>query len=1169
MAAIEQQGASVAAASLAVPFVTAHGSLLDLDAITVTDLNSSNHTRLSNSLSASASAAQPAIRLQPNKPRVLRHQQLLWLGRQRCRFVLRQYEQGVRMAKDNSDLRVPLNDDPDATQAYDVEELMDDDKQQAATEHADDDDVQPHLSPQLSAYNDTPDQDSGQAGQDEQAATLVVDMVEDEPRREEDGAKPDSEPLGLLGEGSEASPIIMSLTSSHSSNGNDDEQAENEDDLHVLAAPAYSHSESTDATGSKKASARTRVKQPSIVVTAEEQRGSMEEEDREQRRKAEEERDRKLRQEVDEQKAAFEREVQSKAKQREEKRRREEEEERKQEDETGKRREQEEAARQRRARQEENETTKREAKEKREAEKREKARHEREQQEEAEEEAERMRRERARKEEEDKKAAEGERKKAEEDAIAAEEEAKRKQEADEAEREEQTRQEEKEKQRQRVATEKQRVQQMATSQLGWKSKPSKKGAAQHTSTTSPPSQKTPTTTTPPRGKRRVDAEETKVDDRKEVERKETNMPDTSEKAVEEKDGAEVSESTKVEEKKEAKGKREKRKSTGTADDTQQVESESRKRASRRKTAEVGRVVPVPISQPAEEQWDAADFSPANAEEQKTTVGTKQQQQSEQRVEEAKSDVEEAEPENPAVTTAERTDQPAVAAVPRSAHASLERDSSRGKRKRGEAQQEVQEEGQQSNGTEPENALVLTNQQQQHSSVAAAAGAEGDGGSNSIETPAIALYAKQKMRKKSRTTSKGDTPPLSQSGHEPTTSAETDSVDKTAVDSQQPPAEAATDKFASRSLATLAAMDVLEDMDVAQALTTDSMATTDEEVSPSNAVPAPKGDRRLSKTSASKKTAEEMATNTEAADKTTSETKATASRGKRKRVASVADGPTAGGEQHGTRYSHRTRSAGAVDSETAVDRTNSTASTPNHATRRTSSKSRTPIHSAAHTRSSSASVSLPLSSSPVLLFTAIDYAPYNADIERLHGSITTDPLAATHLITNKVRRTDKFLIAYSVTPHLQSLQWLEDSLRVGRWESEEAGRLVDEEAEAKWGFVLSERRVRSGWMDGWQVWCSDSVLPSRASMKGIVEAAGGRMREANVDAKRGREAEKDKVLLIGCEADKSACMEWTRAGFTVYDKEVLLTGVLRQRVDVDQHILYQAATGKQSAKAKKR
>jgi len=45
-----------------------------------------------------------------------------------------------------------------------------------------------------------------------------------------------------------------------------------------------------------------------------------------------------------------------------------------------------------------------------------------------------------------------------------------------------------------------------------------------------------------------------------------------------------------------------------------------------------------------------------------------------------------------------------------------------------------------------------------------------------------------------------------------------------------------------------------------------------------------------------------------------------------------------------------------------------------------------------------------------------------------------------------------------------------------------------------------------------------------------------------------------VLIVSCQADKTLWQKFVKLGFTVYSNELLLTGVLRQQLQLDQHKL---------------
>ena len=96
---IQPQQPSVFPSSLAHPFFTPQHTLLDLDAIFITDLGSSNHTHLGTAtFQPSLTSSPPPLRLLRDKPRLLRHGQHLFLGSQCARFMLWKYEQGVQLA---------------------------------------------------------------------------------------------------------------------------------------------------------------------------------------------------------------------------------------------------------------------------------------------------------------------------------------------------------------------------------------------------------------------------------------------------------------------------------------------------------------------------------------------------------------------------------------------------------------------------------------------------------------------------------------------------------------------------------------------------------------------------------------------------------------------------------------------------------------------------------------------------------------------------------------------------------------------------------------------------------------------------------------------------------------------------------------------------------------
>lgn len=77
------------------------------------------------------------------------------------------------------------------------------------------------------------------------------------------------------------------------------------------------------------------------------------------------------------------------------------------------------------------------------------------------------------------------------------------------------------------------------------------------------------------------------------------------------------------------------------------------------------------------------------------------------------------------------------------------------------------------------------------------------------------------------------------------------------------------------------------------------------------------------------------------------------------------------------------------------------------------------------------------------------------VKRLGGKTTTIASSCTHLVVDKIRRTTKFLCAFSHAAHILAPSWLEESNQMNRFCSEESHVLNDPEGEALFGFSLKE------------------------------------------------------------------------------------------------------------------
>jgi hypothetical protein len=108
---------------------------------------------------------------------------------------------------------------------------------------------------------------------------------------------------------------------------------------------------------------------------------------------------------------------------------------------------------------------------------------------------------------------------------------------------------------------------------------------------------------------------------------------------------------------------------------------------------------------------------------------------------------------------------------------------------------------------------------------------------------------------------------------------------------------------------------------------------------------------------------------------------------------------------------------------------------------------------------------------------------------------------------------------------------------------------DKESEKKYNFILQSslsNASKTKLLGGYKVFATSSVLPCPKELKEIVECAGGQYipkMPLNND---------ENTFVVSCEADKKVLTKAIKAGIKIQNKEVILTGLLRQKVEFDKH-----------------
>ncbi|XWS39078.1 hypothetical protein CRYUN_Cryun18bG0019300 [Craigia yunnanensis] len=180
------------------------------------------------------------------------------------------------------------------------------------------------------------------------------------------------------------------------------------------------------------------------------------------------------------------------------------------------------------------------------------------------------------------------------------------------------------------------------------------------------------------------------------------------------------------------------------------------------------------------------------------------------------------------------------------------------------------------------------------------------------------------------------------------------------------------------------------------------------------------------------------------------------------------------------------------------------------------------------------------------------------LARLGISEASSILAATHFITDKFVRTRNMLEAIASGKPVVTHLWLESIGQVNIHIDEEAYVLRDIKKEKELGFCMPVSLARARkrpLLQGRRVLITPSTKPGKEIISHLVTAVHGQAIE-----RIGRSAMKDDkvpddLLVLSCEEDYAICVPFLEKGAAVYSSELLLNGIVTQKLDYERHRLF--------------
>ncbi|XP_061530339.1 mediator of DNA damage checkpoint protein 1 isoform X2 [Phycodurus eques] len=187
----------------------------------------------------------------------------------------------------------------------------------------------------------------------------------------------------------------------------------------------------------------------------------------------------------------------------------------------------------------------------------------------------------------------------------------------------------------------------------------------------------------------------------------------------------------------------------------------------------------------------------------------------------------------------------------------------------------------------------------------------------------------------------------------------------------------------------------------------------------------------------------------------------------------------------------------------------------------------------------------------VLFTGVVDDAGERVLARLGGVLANGVADMNCLVTDKVRRTVKFLCAVAKGIPIVNTHWLDKSGEAGSFLSPDAYIVKDPAQEKKFNFRLQESlRLASSQplLQGYAIHITKSVKPEPVYMKDIISCSGATFLPKMPSSR------KPHTMVISCTEDWPLCLAAVSASLPVVSAEFILAGILQHKLDFETHKL---------------
>ncbi|KAF7813696.1 PAX-interacting protein 1 [Senna tora] len=173
------------------------------------------------------------------------------------------------------------------------------------------------------------------------------------------------------------------------------------------------------------------------------------------------------------------------------------------------------------------------------------------------------------------------------------------------------------------------------------------------------------------------------------------------------------------------------------------------------------------------------------------------------------------------------------------------------------------------------------------------------------------------------------------------------------------------------------------------------------------------------------------------------------------------------------------------------------------------------------------------------------------LARLGVSVATSIMDATHFIADSFMRTRNMLEAIASGKPVVTHLWIESCGQTSCFIDEKNYILRDAKKEKEFGFSMPVSLARAGR----RVLITPNTKPSKEIISKLVKAVQGQAVERIGRSFLKDDKIQDDLLILSCEEDYASCVPFLEKGAAVYSTELLLNGIVTQKLEYERYQLF--------------